>query len=183
MLSIKPRDLWAEIKDAEALRDHYLSAWRDILKRWVGDHYRDDMTGERTLENSIHSFLSIVLPQLVFDDPTADVTSNHHGSADVTSEVMEAAIAHWIRRYQYRRYVLTRMARDLILGWGVTQVGFADANDRGATAYLHDRDTGQGMGMPFSRWVPVGSHFVDAKADGYEQRRIEGSCADRLEAG
>lgn len=168
-------ELFHEIRDAEKLRDVYLDTWKNILARWVGKRYRSDFTTKPTLENYIHSYLSLVLPQMVFSTPVCSVSPEINAEDTATAMIMEGALNCWMKRNHYKG-TLKRMARDMILGWGVTQTGYGlrDRSLEGAVASISQASPA----MPFNRSVPIGNHFVDPQCWGYDTRRFEGHSYD-----
>lgn len=178
---IDAKSLWHEIMDAEKLRDQYLAVIKPILARWVAKHYRQDLDSpdqRPTLENSIDSYLRYVLTQIAHDRPVCTVEPDSDATDTATAEGMEGAINHWIKRFNYKTLVLRRMARDLVLSWGVTKTYYGLSHERGALKYLEERSSPIPGAWPCTKTVPIDCHFVDARCETYERRRLEGDKFD-----
>jgi hypothetical protein len=115
-----PQALWQEIRDAQDLRGKYLSMYTERLLKWVGNRFRSDWKTKPQLENYAHSYMAFMLPELVFDRPVADVTPLADARDTATADGMAAMINHWVKCTKYKQTVLKPMARDMLLGWGVT---------------------------------------------------------------
>lgn len=168
-------DVMREIRDAEKLRDLYLACWKKILARWVSCNLRSDAASRPTLENYIHSYTSLVLPQMVFQAPYVMVSPEINADDTPTATAMEGMLNCWMKRTEYKRN-LKRMATSMILGWGVTHTGYGMQSHvlegaAGAIAAANPE-------MPFNRTILIGNHFVDSQCSGYDTRRFEGHCFD-----
>lgn len=176
MLKVTADDLWSEIHDAETLRDDYLVAWKAILVRWLGRTYRDSLKGRPSPENYIHGYLAFVLPQLVWEYPIVQVEPERSAADIELAQMMEYAINYWIKKVDYRTH-LARLARDMILGFGVSFTGYSLREHVGAQVALHSQEA---MGaIPFARRIEPGDYLCDAHARCYEERRFEGRIFER----
>jgi hypothetical protein len=152
-----PQALWQEIRDAQDLRGKYLSMYTERLLKWVGNRFRSDWKTKPQLENYAHSYLAFMLPQLVFDRPVADVTPLADARDTATADGMAAMINHWVKCTKYKQTVLKPMARDMLLGWGVTYKCMDFSTPEAS------------RGLPVQcKPIPIGDYLCDAHSFGYE---------------
>lgn len=163
-----PQALWQAKEDAVALRNGYLSLYKERLLKWVGNRFRVDWKTTKQLENYAAGYIAFMLPQMVADHPVAVVTPRTDPRDTATSEGMGAIINNWIDCTAYKRTVIEPCATNMLLGWGVSYK-FIDLTTPAAK-----------RGMPIvCKPIPLGDYFCDGECFGYENRRFEGHAFEK----
>lgn len=176
MLKLNEKDIFNEIRDSEEVRDKVLECNKKVLECWLSDCYRSDLSVRYTLENYTDSYLRFVTTQVVQERPQVSVSPESDANDTATAEGMEGAVNYWIKREQYKK-TLSRMVRDIVLGWGVTMVYYDIQAGEGAAKAKYESDSPLPAKVCVKTIAP-GQYFVDSRCYGYENRRIEGHCFD-----
>jgi len=106
-----------EIDRAEYFRDVHLQTPKELREWFCGQGYRDGY-GVDHPENAVHSYISMVLPRIIHDNPKVRVTSARPQVQRTACVAMKAALNRWSKMTRLRG-TIERIATDMLLGWGV----------------------------------------------------------------
>lgn len=103
-------ELLVEIEEAERLRDDHLRGVNAIIHEYVGQHYRGSRewasppdAGDCSYpEPFSYSFVSNMLPALVFENPSVVVKARRAIGHRMVSEAMQSGIRGWIKDVNYK---------------------------------------------------------------------------------
>lgn len=150
-----------EVSRAVEFRRKHTAKSREIIRRLMGNWYRTDMAADPVPENLIASYVTFMLAEMAFTDPTCRVQARR--------PVSHGQIATWMDQYLRAWITDAKMgienedvARDMLTGYGVMKVGMEPA----AASYGERQ---QGL-KPFACRIPP-DHYV---TDGRCERRDEG---------
>ncbi len=127
MLNLNPSDLFQEVQAAEKYRNRHLKSVRRSIRRFVGNHWRDDVRGEPAPENIIYDFMAVMLPQLIFENPRVTVTAHRAVTQDEVAGWMQDYLNFWIQT-DHIKDVIELVCIDMLFGFGVAGVCAYDDN-------------------------------------------------------
>lgn len=165
-----PSKVIAEVRGAEEYRDRYLATPR-ILRRWFAGGKFGPLDGVQEgladqPEAAVHSYVAMLLPRLVHDNPRVRVTSSMPVTQKQVAPAMKAALDQWASLTQMR-IVNERLAMDMILGWGVSYTAQMPA------PYQRAWD-GEEPWLPREYRISPDFFIMDPKCDHAEEARYMG---------
>lgn len=107
-----------ECDAADRLRDKIIESLDERLERYYGEAYGYS-DGEYWPENYYFTWVSYILPQLVFQNPRVKVGSLRTEDIAGAAKGLELALNRWIRDTDHRQH-LRHMGFDMGFGWGVS---------------------------------------------------------------
>ena len=112
--------LLREVSEAETFRDRHLNEYRSMIDRYTGPDYTGSASTGSTFDpaNSMFEYVSLVLPRLIYDNPTCRVTSRRPIQQRMTAEKMQIALNLWCRSTGFRE-TMQAIAVDAFFAWGV----------------------------------------------------------------
>ena len=155
-----------EIETAEQFRNSHLSHWDDVLDRMTGPDFTGDTHGEGDPENFIHQYIALILPRVVYDNPKVSVESRTPLAQMMFAPQMEAACNTWIRLTRLRS-TLSRIATDMLLGFGVAMVSHEPDHTRRSI-------DGREPWLPRTYRISPHDFFIDPQATHAEEARYMG---------
>lgn len=177
MLSLDPKHLMDEVRDAVTLRNKHLSPINDIVQRIGGRYLRSDQASiDATPENYPYQWLTFVLPQIVYERPTITCESQAGASGDAIAQALTAGLNHWAKTSEIKT-TLSDIATQMLTGYAMTVVGLETRGDTGP-------NDSQGTftsptTMPFVEVVPREDVIIDAHAKDIRKARIIGRRLER----
>ncbi len=165
MLDLDPPKLMQEIRAAEAVRKTILSNSAALTRRYVGNWYRSDQrSGKPRPENMIYNWVSVMLPQIVFDNPSVAVSAKRSISHKPIARYMEMGINGWIKEVNLRTE-LEMLCLDMFFGFGCAMVGLEPRGDyAGVQTGVQGRFTMEAL-QPFLIRLPPANVIIDAQCD------------------
>jgi hypothetical protein len=137
MLDVRPENLWAEIKQAEEVRDDFLgNDYEDKISRYAGPGFRRQWKrSEVDLENHTYEWISLFLPQLASGNPRVKVKTPRRGhKAETLSRATQLAVNRNLVLTDFKR-LTEKLAVDFAFRWCISLTtpepvpGFADRED------------------------------------------------------
>ena len=128
MIPLDAKVLLQEVDAAEKVRKKHLKNAAVMVKRFVGNYYREDLRGKPVPENLVFSFIAQVLPQLIFDNPQVTCSAKRAVSHKPIADFMRQALNGWIKEVQLRDE-LEAACVDMLFGYGVMKVGLEARGD------------------------------------------------------
>ena len=175
MLNTNPSNLMAEIDAAIAFRDQHLEGYEEKVARYHGPFYnrRGDYTDEYSPENTYYEYISLMVPRLVYDNPRVQVQTRRPGAQRDVAIAMRHGLNRWARDFGLRT-VLTEVATDMLLGFGVCLVR-PDHLDKhgmapGTDAPRQERDTR----WPTCERIAPRRFFMDPQTERWDDCRFYG---------
>jgi len=112
--------LLKEVTQAEGFRDKHLSEYQTMVDRYTGPDYSSNEYGGEDYDpaNSMFEYVSLVLPRLIYDNPSCRVTSRRPVQQKLTAEKMQLALNLWCRSTGFRD-TMQQIAVDSFFAWGV----------------------------------------------------------------
>lgn len=154
-----------EIERAEWFRNQHMDTPKELREWFSGSSFRSGW-GTDQPENSVHAYISMVLPRIVHDNPKVRVTSSRPGVQKTACVAMKAAINRWSKMTRVRG-TLERIATDMLLGWGVAIV----VNEPKGAERKWDAD---GPYLPRVYRIDPERFFIDPAAQHWEEARFMG---------
>ena len=102
MLNTEASAILQEIKSGEQLRKAFLANTAELVRRYVGNWYRNDTRGKPRPENLIYTFVGTMLPNLVFNNPGVTVTAKRSITQAAIARAMEMALNGWVKDVKLR---------------------------------------------------------------------------------
>lgn len=123
MLNTTPSNLWEEYTAAKLYREQHMKSYKSRIRRYVGPAYDGEARGDANYEPENHEFeyLSLIVPKIAYDNPRVKVTTTRSGSQREVAQALQSGLNRWIRDVNLRRS-LSRLATDMLLGWGCAMV-------------------------------------------------------------
>ena len=92
------KELAQDIREAVSFRDKHVLASKKIVLSYVGQHFRSDLDdrADKDPENFVFAYVSNMLPDLVYSNPTVKVNAARVVGGDVLERAMTSAINTWI---------------------------------------------------------------------------------------
>ena len=113
-----PSEIVQECEAADRLRDKILESLDDRLGRYYGTAY--GLTdGEYWPENYYFTWVSYILPQIVFQNPRVKIGSQRLDEVVNEAKALQIAVNRWIRDTDHRTH-LRQMGFDLGFSYGVS---------------------------------------------------------------
>lgn len=175
MLNTTPSNLMAEINAAIEFRDQHLEGYEEKVARYHGPFYnrRGDFSAEYSPENTYYEYVSLMVPRLVYDNPRVQVQTRRPGAQRDVAIAMRHGLNRWARDFGLRT-VLTELATDMLLGFGVCLVRpdhlKKQAMAPGTDAPRQERDTA----WPTCERIAPRRFFMDPQAERWEDCRFYG---------
>lgn len=175
MLNTNPSNLMAEIDAAIAFRDQHLEGYEEKVARYHGPFYnrRGDYTDEYSPENTYYEYISLMVPRLVYDNPRVQVQTRRPGAQRDVAIAMRHGLNRWARDFGLRT-VLTEVATDMLLGFGVCLVRpdhlEKQAMAPGTDAPRQERDTR----WPTCERIAPRRFFMDPQTERWDDCRFYG---------
>ncbi len=161
MFDTSPSNLVRELDAGTKVRDSHLTKYGDMRRRYHGAHYQaQDSTTENFKENHYYSWVSMVVPKLVYDNPRVKVTSRRPGSQGEIAMAIQGGLNRWVRDVDLRKVLSEGPAVDMQFNYGVVMV--RNEPIRGAKETENVGGTGK-KGIP---WAP---HVYRIAQDRYVQ--------------
>ena len=175
MLNTNPSNLMAEIDAAIAFRDQHLEGYEEKVARYHGPFYnrRGDFSAEYSPENTYYEYISLMVPRLVYDNPRVQVQTRRPGAQKDVAIALRHGLNRWARDFKLRN-VLTELATDLLLGFGVCLVR-PDHRKGQEMPPSTDSPTPNGeTAWPTCERIAPRRFFMDPQAERYEDCRFYG---------
>jgi len=175
MLNTNPSNLMAEIDAAIAFRDQHLEGYEEKVARYHGPFYnrRSDFTAEYSPENTYYEYISLMVPRLVYDNPRVQVQTRRPGAQRDVAIALRHGLNRWARDFQLRK-VLTELATDMLLGFGVCLVR-PDHRKGQEMPPSTDSPTAPGdTAWPTCERIAPRRFFMDPQAERWEDCRFYG---------
>ena len=115
-----PEYLIDEVNQAEDFRDQHLGDYRAMINRYTGPDYQGGGYESTDFDpaNSMFEYVSLVLPRLIYDNPTVRVSSRRPVQQKLTAQKMQLALNLWCRSTDFRD-TMQKIAVDTFFAWGV----------------------------------------------------------------
>lgn len=112
--------LLQEVHDAETFRDTHLGEYRTMVDRYTGPDFTGSTGDINDYDpaNSMFEYVSLVLPRLIYDNPTCRVTSRRPIQQRMTAEKMQLALNLWCKSTGFRD-TMQQIAVDSFFAWGI----------------------------------------------------------------
>lgn len=121
--------LWTEIQEAEKYRDDRLTGVNRLIREYVGRWYAGNndlwMSGASTMDDGeanpepfSYSFISNMLPGLIYDNPSVVVKARRVVGHRLVSQAMQSGLRSWIEDIQYKKEA-ERVILDMLFFQGV----------------------------------------------------------------
>jgi hypothetical protein len=101
---LKPENLEREVKASQEQRNGLMEEFADMVKAYEGPA-RHGEESDFAPENHYFEWISLVLPQVVFQNPQATVSSKRPEIQHPYAIAIEAALNRWIADTRYHRYL------------------------------------------------------------------------------
>jgi hypothetical protein len=154
-----------EIDRAEYFRDTHMHTPKELREWFCGQGYRDGYGADHP-ENAVHSYISMVLPRIIHDNPKVRVTSARPQVQRTACVAIRSALNRWSKMTRLRG-TIERIATDMLLGWGVALT----VNEPKGAERKWD---GDGPYLPRVYRIDPARFFVDPAAMHWEEARYMG---------
>lgn len=160
-----PIRLYRECESADKLRDQLVVSLDERLQRYYGTAYGYSQ-GEYWPENYYYTWVSYILPQIIFQNPRVRTGSGtlKGDESDMDAMTLGMAVNRWIKDTDYRVH-LKRMCFDMGFLWGVS---FVTPKPLGYT--FGDRD--DPFWRPQTQRINSRLYSMDPLADGEHDARF-----------
>lgn len=118
---LDPKNVRDEISSSEFQRDKYLAPLKDMLRKYEGPGRDSTLGNDYLRENHFFEWVSLVLPQTLFQNPKLTVSSKRSRVAKWDAVAMESGLNRWVRDTDYKRH-LERVGVDWCFVFGVSMV-------------------------------------------------------------
>jgi len=122
MIRTTPSNLWDEIEAGKEYVSRRLQQRRDLIDKYIGPHWgsnQSDRAGNQ-VENHPYEYISLVLPQIVYNNPQVTVASRRTTPIHrIVSSALQDALNRWIKD-QRLSDMLRQVCFDYLTAWGVT---------------------------------------------------------------
>ena len=175
MLKTTPSNLMAEIDAAIEFRDLHLEGYEEKVARYHGPYFnrQNSFTQEYSPENTYYEYISLMVPRLVYDNPRVQVQTRRPGAQKDVATALRHGLNRWARDFGLRP-VLTELATDMLLGFGVCLVRPDHLESQqmapGTDAPRSERDTK----WPTCQRIAPRRFFMDPQAERWEDCRFYG---------
>jgi len=165
-----PAALALEVTRAEDFRRKHTTRSREIMKRYIGNWYRQDVTAEPTSENLIASYIAFMLPELSFRKPVVKVSALRPVSHKQIADFMQMGLNSWIGSSNLGEEHQD-IVRDMLMGYGVAKVGIEPRD-----GYMESPLPNYGRLTPFVCRVPPDQLILDPGCEIPALARFVGDC-------
>ena len=112
-----------EIRAAEQHRDKHMRVAKGLVKKmhtacFSSDHELDQLVFEGDPVNYVYQFVQTIVPQLVFANPVARVTSRRTGHLEALAAANKQCVNRWVKDHKLYR-VLREVVTDSFFPFGV----------------------------------------------------------------
>src|SRR4051794_16997741 len=94
--------MWTEIRSSDELLRRHLSNTQVLVKRFLGNYYRNDSKTRNQPENLLFSYSAEMLPQMVFDNPAVAVKAARLITHKPIADFLRMAMNGWIKHVRFR---------------------------------------------------------------------------------
>jgi hypothetical protein len=143
---------------------------REIMKRYIGNWYRQDTSAEPTSENLIASYIAFMLPELSFRKPVVKVTALRPVAHKQIADFMQMGLNSWIGSSNLGEEH-PDIVRDMLMGYGVAKVGIEPRD-----SYVESPRPDYGRLTPFVCRVPPDQLILDPGCEIPALARFVGDC-------
>jgi hypothetical protein len=172
MLDTSPDKLLNEIRTAEQIRKRHMANTTQLLKRFVGNWYRQDMRTKDRPENLIFSFVAQMLPNLVFDNPGVCVSAKRAISHAAIATAMQLGMNGWVKEVELRTE-LEMLAVDFLFSFACAKVGIEARGDfNGDVTTGVQENFGFEALSPYAVRVPPQNVVIDPRATHWKKARF-----------
>lgn len=163
MLDVSVTNLMAECRAAELFRDDHLQEFTKRIQRYHGPAY---VKGSKLYdpENRSFEWVARVVPQIVFNNPRANVGSVRPEVQGKDAVAVEFGLNRWIKDTDYRK-TLKRHAVDVGFLWSV---GVVKQQSQPGTTELEDPPM-----RPVTEYLSQNLYAFDPLANSREEARYE----------
>jgi len=118
--ALAPEKCLEEVDAAIRMTRSYMACGLDQMRRYVGPYYTREGNDEQAYpENHYFSYVSLVVPKIIFRNPRVRTTTARGGGARMAAKAVEHGINRWIRDNEVRKFLSQGPAVDMLFGWGV----------------------------------------------------------------
>ena len=169
MLSLEPDALAEEINRAEDFRKKHTQRIQAIASRFMGNWFRVDYVSDPTPENTVFAYIAYMLPELWYANPSCRIRAKKPNSHQQIADAMEQAVRTWQSETDFTDEGQD-CVRDMIMGYGVMQVGL-EPRDFPGEALQQQAPTGgeatepQQALRPFAVRLPADQLIMDPRCE------------------
>jgi len=180
-----PKDLqrWhARVERDGQFRDDHLWSMDAMIAGAHGPHYSRRVTATYMPWNHYHSYTTLMVGRLMYDNPRTRVTTRRPGTQKKVAEAIGHGLNRWVRDVNLR-LVGQQLATDYCYSWGVAMVTREPNRWEGETVERSFWDE-KGNVLPKvkkSMWpavyrIPQKLFFVDSRALSFDSAEYMGHC-------
>lgn len=179
MLSLEAGDVHSEITAAEDLRKKHLQNCAVLIRKYVGNWYRNDIRGKPVPENLIFTYVATTLPAIVFDNPAVTCSPKRIITHAAIAKFMEMGINSWIKEVKLTDE-LEQAALDFLFSFGCLKVGIEPRSDfsAGQPNGVQERMTMDAL-TPYMVRIPPSAVIIDSQASSIASARLLGHMFQR----
>lgn len=167
MLDTSPDNLMEEIQAAERLRDRHLEKTDEMIREYHGQAYDSGRPSEKPApENHAFEWLSLVTPQIIYDNPEVMVRSRRSGIDPEILTQLQYGIQQWADD--------TLLWRTLMDCWYDMAFSFGVIHSTIEVIPYYKGNQGVRPMRPCARRIKPQRFFVDCRADAPSNARLMG---------
>ncbi len=178
-LKATPLELYQEAIRCLKLNDKVSKSRKEMIRAYAGEHYRSDWSPAegKVIDNRFDEWIRLVLPQIVFDNPTASIKTNRSGVNKAVPRALEAAINWWSPQVQLDN-VLIDVAMDAAFSFGVVLTTYGPPPGR--EPWLSENDQLAISSLPRVSRLDPQRWFCDDTIDRYDPQVGQGRLAGHM---
>jgi hypothetical protein len=166
MIPLDAPTLLQEVQAAEKERKKHWKNTVTLIRRYVGNYYKEGEAGKPVPENLIFSYIANLLPVLIFDNPEVTCTAKRVITHKPIASFMRMALNGWIKE-RHLRDELEAVCLDMLFFFGVMKVGIESRGDFSAdpSRGVCERFTMDAL-TPYAIRLEPETFIIDAQAKG-----------------
>jgi len=161
-------------------RDDHVWSMDQMIAASHGPHYTRRVTATYMPWNHYHSYTSLMVGRLMYDNPRVRVQTRRPGTQKDTAEAIQHGLNRWVRDSKLRQFG-QKMANDFCFSWGVAMVTRQPSKwgQISAERVFWGPDGKPVKGAKKAMWpacyrIPQNMFFVDSQALTFEEANYMG---------
>jgi hypothetical protein len=120
--TMNPDQLVEMVQRADDFRRKHTARGREIVRRYLGNWYRNDSDCPPTPENLVAGYVTFMLPEVSFSEPGIKIGSRRPVSHKLIGDFIEMGFEGWLRDADFGAEHQD-VCRDMLINFGVMKVG------------------------------------------------------------